>query len=145
MNENMELMMHVYETSEMGVYSTKTLLKSLKNKENKIKHVLEMELKEYEKFMKISKKILLSNKIEPKDTSLMTKMGSSIGISMETMMDNSDSAISSMLIEGLTMGITEMENKLEQYKKVCEKKYTKICKDFIEFNENEIAKLKEFL
>ena len=145
MNENMELMMHVYETSEMGVFSTTSLLKSLKNRENKIKHVLEMELKEYERFMKLSKKILIKNKIEPKNSNLMTKMSSSLGISFETMKDNSDSAISSMLIEGFTMGITILETKIEKYHKVCDKKYLRICKDFIKFHNNEVDKLKEFL
>ena len=42
--------MHVYKSSEMGVYSTTSLINNLKNRENKIKHVLEMELKEYEKY-----------------------------------------------------------------------------------------------
>ena len=49
MNENLELMMHVYKTSEMGAYSTNSLLEKLQTKENKIKHVLECELKEYQK------------------------------------------------------------------------------------------------
>ena len=50
MNENMELIMSVYRISEMGVYSTTCLINNLRNKENKIKLLLENEIKGYEKF-----------------------------------------------------------------------------------------------
>ena len=58
MNENDELLMYIYKTSEMGFYSTRSLLNSLKNRENKIKDLLECELKVYEDFYNKSKKIL---------------------------------------------------------------------------------------
>ena len=145
MNENMELIMHIYKTSEMGVYSTTSLIKNLKNRENKIKHVLEMELKEYEDFLKKSEKILIKNKVEPKSIKLLTKMSSSMGIMMETMKDNSDSSIAEMLIEGFTMGELEIKTKIEKYKSICESKYLKIAHNFEKFHSNEIKKLKEFI
>ena len=40
---------------------------------------------------------------------IITKIGSDMGIKMETIKDNSDAAIASMLIEGFTMGVTEMK------------------------------------
>ena len=109
MNENNELLMHVYKTAEMGVFTTKTLLSYIKTKENKIKHVLESELKEYEQHMLISKKILEKEEIEPKGNSLMSKMGSDMGIMMETIKDNSDSAIADMMIQGVVMGLNKIE------------------------------------
>lgn len=145
MNENNELLMHVYKTAEMGVYTTKALLGYIKNKENKIKHVLESELKEYERFLMLSEKLLEKDNIEPKGNSLMSKMGSDMGIMMETIKDNSDPALASMIIEGMTMGVVEMENKVKRYKSTCEKKILNIAKDFLKFHENEIEKLKTFM
>ena len=145
MNENMELIMHVYKSSEMGVYSTTSLINNLKNRENKIKHVLEMELKEYEKYLKISEKILSKNKIETESSSLMSRVSSRMGIMIETMKDNSDSAIAEMLIEGFTMGELEMTTKIDKYKTICDKKYIKIANDFKKFQSSEIKLLKEFL
>ena len=46
MNENNELLLHLAKNAEMGVSSTTKLLNTLKNKENKIKPLLENELKE---------------------------------------------------------------------------------------------------
>ena len=53
-----ELILHIYESSQMGIEAINNLLNELKNKENKIKKILEDELKEYEKFYKSSEKLL---------------------------------------------------------------------------------------
>lgn len=145
MNENMELVKYLYKVNEMGYLSTKSLINNLKNRENKIKHVLEMELKEYEKFMKECEKILNKNSLKLNKNSIMTKMSSNLGIMVETMKDNSDSAIASMLIEGFTMGRTELESKISKYKSVCERKYINIAKKIKKFHDNEIRKLSEYI
>lgn len=64
MNENMELLNFVYENAEMGVHSLNNLSDILRNKDNKIKGLIEDELKEYNKFLKESEKLLKKNKIE---------------------------------------------------------------------------------
>ena len=145
MNENMELMMHVYQDAEMGVYTTNNLLTLLLRKENKIKHVLECEIKEYEKFMKESELLLEENDVKPKTSGMMAKIGSDMGIKMETIKDNSDPALAQMLIEGFTMGTVNMEAKIKKYKAVADKKYLKIAQDFLAYQQNEIEKLKTFL
>lgn len=145
MNENLELLMHVYQVSEMGVYTTNNLLTLLMKKDNKITHVLESELKEYEKYTKESEMLLEKYDVEAKSSGIMAKLSSDIGMSMETMKDNSDPAIAAMLIEGMTMGTVEMNIKINKYKKVCEKDILNIAQDLLKFQENEIEKLKTFL
>ena len=145
MNENFELMMHVHETADMGVYTTTTLLNALKKKENKIKHVLECELKEYEKFLKESKSILVKNDVTPKESNPMAKVSSDFGIMFETIKDNSDPAIAAMLLEGITMGTIEMTTKIDKYKEVCDEEMLEVARNFLKFQENEIEKLKTFM
>ena len=58
MDENIELMKHVCKTSDMGVSSTKSLIIDLKNKDNKIKELLEDELQTYEYYFEVSKDYL---------------------------------------------------------------------------------------
>ena len=48
MDENLELLTHIYETADMGAYTITTLINKLKDKENKIKFMLEKEIKGYE-------------------------------------------------------------------------------------------------
>ena len=145
MNENMELLNFVYENAEMGVHTLNILSDTLRKRDNKIKGLIEDELKEYNNFLKESEKLLKKNKIEPKKTNLMAKLSSKMGITMETMKDNSDPAIASMVIEGLTMGIVEMKTKIENYKKLVDKKILKLSIKFLKFQEEEIEKLKIFM
>lgn len=145
MDENLELLTHIYETADMGAYTITTLINKLKDKENKIKFMLEKEIKGYEKYINISGKLLEKNDIKPKKTSLMAKMGSNIGIMKETMKDNSDGAIAQMLVEGITMGITVMSAKINSYRKIANKKTLKLAREFLEFQEDEVEKLKEYM
>lgn len=145
MNENLELLMHIYQTADMGVYATKNLLELLRKKDNKITHVLEEELKEYEKYTQISETMLKKHDVDPKSSGLIAKMSSDIGMTIETMKDNSDPAIAAMLIEGLTMGTVEMNIKIDKYKRTNKKDILEIAHNLLEFQENEIEKLKTFL
>lgn len=145
MNENTELLMHIYQSAEMGVYTTTNLLDLLKNKDNKIKPILQQELKEYEKYTKLSEEYLEKLDTESKTSGIMAKLGSDIGMTIETMKDNSDSRIASMLVEGMTMGILEMTGKIESYKKICKKDIIVLAEELKQFQEKEIEKLKQYV
>ncbi len=144
MKENNEFLEYIYKCANMGYESTTNLIRALENKDNKLKKAVEDELKEYEKIVKDCKKLLKSNKIELKNTNIMTKMCSYLGINMGVIKDNSDSSIAQMLIEGLNMGKIEMEKKLDKYKN-CDKKIIKLAKELYDFQGNSIEKLKEYL
>lgn len=145
MKEKNELLMHIYDVSYMGEYSTNKLLSTLKNKNNKIKSLLEDELKEYESYKKKSEKLLKKTKIEIPKTSILTKMSSNMGIMMETMKDNSDASIASMLVQGFTMGIVEMETKINNYKEEVNKNTIKLAKNLLKYQQKEIENLKTFM
>lgn len=145
MKEKNELLMHIYDVSYMGEYSTNKLLSTLKSKNNKIKSLLEDELKEYESYKKKSEKLLKKAKIEIPKTSILTKMSSNMGIMMETMKDNSDASIASMLVQGFTMGIVEMETKINNYKEEVNKNTIKLAKKLLKFQQKEIENLKTFM
>ena len=145
MDENIEIMKHISKISDMGLSSTKSLLDNLKNKDNKIKELLEDQLQSYEYFYKVSKEYLEKLDIEPNKEGFFTKLGSEMGIMMETIKDNSDSAIASMLIEGFTMGEVELEGLTSRYKKKANKDVLRFVKEFQKFHKNSIEKLKTFI
>lgn len=140
-----ELILHIYESSQMGIEAINNLLNELKNKENKIKKILEDELKEYEKFYKSSEKLLKKEKIELKEKGKMAKMMAKIGIKKEVLSDNSDSKIAQMLTQGLTMGVTQIAAKIDSYKDVISKNHMELAKNYKKFQENSIEKLKSYL
>lgn len=145
MSENNELLMHLYQINDMGVKSTTKLINLLKNKDNKIKKILEDELKEYEKYLKKSEKILDKEKIDSKSIGLMAEMMSQLEMKWEVLKDNSDAKIADILTRGFTMGVLETKKKLDNYKEETNKKIIELAKEVLLFQEKEIEKLKEFL
>lgn len=145
MNEDIELLTYIYKNAQMGEYTTSTLINRIKNKENKIKPILEKEIKKYEDFVKRSKKILKSLDSVPKGGNSMAKISSTIGITVETLKDNSDSALAQMLVEGMTMGVVSTATKISQYIKVSDRKVIKLARSFQKFQEEEIELLKAYM
>lgn len=143
MDENLELLEFIYQSSEMGKNALEDLLEDLKEKENKIKSIISDELKLYEKYYKASKK--LAKDVNLDGGSMMSKMASKMGIKKEVKNDNSDAAIAHMLIEGLTMGSIDIDTKINNYKDKADKKILKLAKEYAKFQQDEIAKLKEYL
>ena len=145
MEEKFELLEQIHNDSSMGVHSTEKLLEKIKDKDNKIKGFVEDILRKYKEFAEKSKKILEENNKEISELGVMAKIGSSIGISKEVKEDNSDSAIADMLIQGISMGSIEMEKKIKEYEKEVDKEHKKLAKEFLNFQEKTIEKLKKYL
>ena len=144
MNKNNELLSHIYNISDMGVKSTTSLINFLKTKDNKIKNILEYELKMYEEIYKESKKLVKKENITPKGTSMMLDIMTNIEMKTRVLKDNSDSAMAGLLIEGFNMGIIETEKKLKDYKD-SERNIIKLAGRLLDFQKEEIDKLKEYL
>lgn len=145
MKEKNELLLHVYKDCDMSVTTLTELLDDLKEKDNKIKGVVEDLLKEYQSFLNRSKECLEKENIPLETEGIMTKMMANMGVSKEVKHDNSDSSIADLLIKGISMGSIDMEKKLEDYKKEVEKGDLKFAKEFLKFQQNAIDKLKKFL
>ena len=145
MKEKNELLMHIYQTCDMGVKSTTKLINLLKNKDNKIKKILEDELKEYEKYLAKSNKLLKKNKIEPEGISMISDIMSSMSMKHDVKKDNSDSSIAGILTEGFTMGIVNMNKKIESYNDDCDNSVIDLATAIVKFQEKEIKNLKSYL
>lgn len=145
MNHNVELLNHIYKNADMGVNACESMLTYLKEKDNKIKDTAEDILKEYEQFKESSKELLEKYDENYAETGFIGKMMSDMGIKKEVNADNSDSAMASMLIEGLTMGSINTEKKLKDYEKKIDGKVKDIAERFLEFHQRAIEKLEVYL
>lgn len=145
MNENKELLVLINENTKMGLASTKELLKLIKEKDNKIKKVLEDELKKYEELYKKCKTLMKKNKIQSEKSGLLKNLTATLAMKMEVNKDNSDSKLASILIRGFNMGNVDIEAKIKSYKKEASKDILSLAREVLEFGENEIKLLKDFL
>lgn len=145
-NVNNELLTYIYQNAKMGAKNCTNLIQLLNGKDNKIKKILEDELKEYKDFVKKSEKLLKKNKIEePKEKGIMADLMAKMGMNMELMKDNSDARIADMLTKGFTMGNLDITKKIDQYEKEVDKEVLKLAKSLLEFGKREIEMLKSYL
>lgn len=145
MNENKELLVLINENTKMGLASTKELLKLIKEKDNKIKKVLEDELKKYEDHYKKCKSLMKKYKVKSEKSGILKNLTATLAMRMEVNKDNSDSKLASILIRGFTMGNVDIEAKIKSYKKEASKDILSLAREILEFGENEIKLLKDFL
>lgn len=145
MNENKELLVLINENTKMGLASTKELLKLIKEKDNKIKKVLEDELNKYEELYKKCKTLMKKNKVQSEKSGLLKNLTATLAMKMEVNKDNSDSKLASILIRGFNMGNVDIETKIKSYKKEASKDILSLAREVLEFGENEIKLLKDFL
>ena len=146
MNENNELLTYIYQNAKMGVTSCTNLIKLLNGKDNKIKKIVEGELKGYEEFVKKSEKLLKKNKIEePKEKGMMADLMSKMGMNMEMMKDNSDARIADMLTKGFTMGNIDITKKIDRFEGDADKEILNLAKELLDFGKKNIELLKPYL
>ena len=113
MNENLEVISHIYKDCDASISSLTTMLKDLKNKDNKIKETTQNILKGYERYLKESKNLLKKGNVEPEKMGLIPKMMAKMGVDREVKNDNSDASMASMLIQGIQMGVLDIEKKIK--------------------------------
>ena len=146
MDESLEIVNHIYKDSEMAISTLTKLSDALEKKDNKIKDTIEDIIKGYERYFKDAKKILNKNNCKKEKNGLVSKVMANMGIDKEVKDDNSDSAISDMLIKGVSMGSIDLEKKLKKYKdKEIDDKALELANDFKDFQDDIIKKLKEYL
>lgn len=145
MNEENELLEIMYQDSYMACKNIEVLLQEIKDKDNKIKGRLESILKTYEDYLKNVKKLLRTNKIKPKKVSVFALMGAKMKMKRDVKKDNSDSKISDIVIQGLVMGIIDLNKRLDDYRNIVDKDIIKMCESLLIFQQESVNDLKAYL
>ena len=145
MSENNELLILIHDNTKMGISSTKKLINLIKEKNNKIKFLLEEELQRYESFYKECKKLMKKEKLKPEHSGLLKNLTATTAMKIEVNKDNSDSNIASILTRGFTMGNLAIETKIKEYKKEANKETINLANDLLEFGEKQIELLKKYI
>ena len=145
MDENLELLTYLYQDADMALNNLTLLINKINKKDNKIKKIIEGEIKGYENYLKKVKEYIKDNNYDIHSKPLISKMGAYFGINMEVMKDNSDSRIADMLIQGFTMGVLSVTKKIDNYKGDANKDILKLADEFKRFQQENINLLKGYL
>lgn len=142
-NQNLNILDEVNKGATMGMDAISYV--SEKVKDNDFKQVLDTE---YNKYKDISNRVnnLYDNysSKEPHETNAMNKMMTWYGIQMKTMVDDTTSKLSELLMQGTNMGIIEGRRLLNQNQNI-QPDVKNILNDFVVMQEDSVETLKKYL
>ena len=142
-NQNLNILDEVNKGATMGMDAISYV--SEKVEDNDFKKVLDTE---YNKYKDISNRVnnLYDNysSKEPHETNAMNKMMTWYGIQMKTMVDDTTSKLSELLMQGTNMGIIEGRRLLNQNQNI-EPDVKGILNDFVVMQEDSVETLKKYL
>ena len=142
-NQNLNILDEVNKGATMGMDAISYV--SEKVVDNDFKEVLDTE---YNKYKDISNRVnnLYDNysSKEPHETNAMNKMMTWYGIQLKTMVDDSTSKLSELLMQGTNMGIIEGRRLLNQNQNI-EPDVKNILNDFVVMQEDSVETLKKYL
>ena len=134
----------LYKNVKMGADSIIDLMPKVEDENMRAEMTAELE--RYEGFAKDIRTLLFKDGEEPKDESIMAKMGVKMGVMMNTMMDSTTSHIAEMMIQGATMGITDTTKLIrENENSSCSEDALALARRIIRYEEESIERLKKFL
>ena len=138
------LLSELYKNIKMGSDSITNLMSKVSGRE--LRAEMTAELNRYEEFASEIAKELYETGETPREDGFLTKLGAKMGMAMNTMMDDSDSHIAQMMIEGATMGITENTKLIRAYEnKSCSERSLALARKTVRFMEDSIERMKRYL
>ena len=142
-NQNLNILDEVNKGATMGMNAISYV--SDKAEDTQFKQVLDTE---YNKYQKISQRVndlysQYSDK-DPHETNTMTKMMTWYGIQMKTMVDDTTSKLSELLMQGTNMGIIEGRRLINQNPEAAPD-VKNILNDFVVMQEDSVETLKKYL
>ncbi len=140
--ENINVLDELNKGCCMGYDATRYVLDKIEDKEffkcveKQSKHYKELSEKIEEAYPEYS-----SDK--PHETNAMNKVMTWYGIQMKTITDSTTSKLAEILVQGTNMGIIEGRRLLNQ--KDTDSKVEDFIKEYVDFQEKDVERLKEFL
>ena len=141
-NVDLDLLEKTYQNASIGITAIEAVLDKTENKD--LNNELHKQLRDYRELADKSKKELISNGTRVKEQSLYVKAMMKGNVKMNTLLKPSDSRIAQMVIQGSTMGVTQM-TKLLHAKPNADGMSTEIAKEFIKREEGNIEVMKNYL
>ncbi len=139
--EKIYLLKEINKDAKMGMDSINMVLGKVEDKN--FENLLNTQHEEYKNIFDRTQELLVQNNEEIKDTPVMQKAMSWVGIQFNTVTDTSNSQLSELLIQGTNMGIIKGRRLLNNLDTTGEMK--NILSDFVRLQEKNVEDLKKFL
>lgn len=142
MINDVKLLNHIHQNADMGRDSLRHILDLSHNDD--LSKAVRAQIDDYEKTYIASEKMLNDRGAVAEDARATSKFMANMGSRMETMMDSSESKLAEMVIQGSTMGITNLTKQLHDYNGDDED-VKSFAEQLIEKEQANIERMKPFL
>lgn len=142
MSHELSMLNTIRQGAEMGRDGVMQVIKQ--TSDSNFRNSLEKQLAEYQNIFDTADRILKSNGREPVSANPISKMSAQVMTSFKAMVDNSPSRLAEMMIQGSTMGVTQITKEINEYNG-SNKKVLGLAEKLLKTQENNIAEMKKFL
>lgn len=142
MDQNVEMLNYIYQNAEMGINTIKQILKE--SEDLKFRDVLKEQLNDYVYVVNKADTLLNFEGRLPKGIDVMPKVMSYLKIKVDTLRDNTSSHIAEMMINGSTMGVTDITKNLNKYDDI-DDNIKDLASRLLKIEQDNIEALKPFL
>lgn len=108
-----EILIKLYQNVEMGIIGIEDIEDKVESRS-----LLKLLLKQKDEYSKLKEKLVelcAKYTVQDKEVSSIAHVGSQMMVTMKTMMDKSDSHIATMMMEGTSKGLIQLEKLLNNY------------------------------
>lgn len=143
MNDTFQLLDSIFKGSQMGVKAIDRLLELIKD-DKSIVGELDSQLKEYQLINDRARTMLHEYGEKEKDINPMAKISSNVSTTVNTMLDNSNSHIAEMMMQGNSMGIIKIIKAMNEYGGADEKAKD-LANELLDTEQSNFEQMKKFL
>lgn len=140
-NKNIIFLNLIYQNAQMGLIDIDTVIKKLED--SHLAKLVEEQRKEYEKFLKDAKGILIKYGAKEEEISKLKELSSKV-MAEAVSINKSDKEIAKMMMEGNQKGVLEITAELNQYNGEDEE-ILNLAKRLLETEEHNREEFKQYL
>ncbi len=142
MSRDIEFLNYIAQNAKMGIDTLSVIIKDIDGSD--LKEALLEEFQEYIKVYDKCIEILHDMNKDFEDFNSFQKVSTYMATKMNIAKDSSNSHIAEMIIQGSTMGVTDITRKINEYEEADEK-IQLIAKKLLKIEENNIEEMKNYL
>lgn len=144
MTSTAALLDRMYKNVKMGADSIINLMPKVND--GALREEMTAELSRLEDFAKQITDMSIAQGEKPREENIVTRLSAKMGMSMNTMIDSTSSHIAQMMMEGYTMGITDMTKDIRNYENTnASEASLKLARDIVKFHEDCFERMKSYL
>ena len=134
----------LYKNLKMGTTSTTDILGRVRDPD--LRAEMTKTIDGFEGLASRVSKLMIEAGITPKEENMLTKAGAKIGMVMNTATDSTSEHLAEMMIQGLTMGVTELYRDIGEAEEVgISGEVLTLAKEALDFEERAVEKFKTYL